>query len=239
MTGLQQLSPWADTILTKSPAQSMVVGQLGQSLDGFIATETGQSKYINGAGGLHHLHRLRACVDAVLVGVGTVVADDPMLTVRLCDGPSPARVVLDPHGRVPKNAKLFQDDGCRRIVLTKNKVNLSLPAGVEIIDLGWPQAATTAHPSQIHPQHILEVLARAGLHRVLVEGGAHTIGQFINARCLDYLHLIVAPMILGRGKSGLNLPALQSMAQAQRFKVNAYSMAPDVLFECDLRAQPL
>src|ERR1700744_525260 len=77
----------------------LVVGQIGQSLDGRAATSTGHSHYINGAEGLAHLHRLRALMDAVLVGVGTAIADDPLLTVRRVTGPHPARVVIDPKGR--------------------------------------------------------------------------------------------------------------------------------------------
>src|ERR1044071_4782095 len=77
-----------------------VIAQLGQSLDGRIATLSGDSKYINSASALDHLHRLRAQVDAVVVGVGTVVADDPQLTVRRVAGRSPARVVIDPRGRM-------------------------------------------------------------------------------------------------------------------------------------------
>ena len=78
----------------------MVVGQIGQSLDGRIATESGHSKYINGPAGLTHLHRLRALVDAVVIGVGTAIADDPQLTVRRVSGQQPARVVIDPKGRL-------------------------------------------------------------------------------------------------------------------------------------------
>ena len=78
----------------------VVVGQIGQSLDGRIATATGHSHYINGPAGLAHLHRLRALVDAVVIGVGTALADDPQLTVRRVAGPEPARVVIDPNGRL-------------------------------------------------------------------------------------------------------------------------------------------
>src|SRR5262245_27675971 len=85
----------------------MVVGQFGQSIDARIATASGHSHYINGAAGLAHLHRLRALVDAVVIGVGTAVADDPQLTVRHVAGPSPARVVIDPKGRLPATARLL------------------------------------------------------------------------------------------------------------------------------------
>jgi len=87
-------------ILNASADQPFVVAQLGQSLDGRIATVTGESRWINGDSTLEHLHRLRAHVDAVVVGVGTAEADDPLLTVRRVDGPSPARVVLDLGGRI-------------------------------------------------------------------------------------------------------------------------------------------
>src|SRR5471032_2123588 len=96
----------------------MVVGQIGQSIDGRIATETGHSKYINGPAGLDHLHRLRALADAVVIGVGTALADDPQLTVRRVTGPHPARVVVDPSGRLPANAKIFANDGVRRLLIT-------------------------------------------------------------------------------------------------------------------------
>src|SRR5262249_39386848 len=78
----------------------MAVGQVGQSLDGRVATESGHSHYINGPAGLAHLHRLRALVDAVVVGVGTALTDNPQLTVRRVTGPQPARVVIDSGGRL-------------------------------------------------------------------------------------------------------------------------------------------
>src|ERR1700754_291255 len=113
----------------------VVVGQIGQSIDGRIATVTGHSKYINGPAGLAHLHRLRALVDAVMVGIGTAVADDPLLTVRRCTGPSPARIVLDPRGRLSPDAKVLADDGVRRMVITAEGVRPRLPSGVEIVEV--------------------------------------------------------------------------------------------------------
>src|SRR5215475_8970402 len=117
----------------------VVVGQFGQSIDARIATAAGHSHYINGAAGLAHLHRLRALVDAIVVGVGTAVADDPQLTVRRVAGPSPARVVLDPSGRLPQTARLFAGDGIRRIAITRAGTQLCLPVGVEAIGLPSPE----------------------------------------------------------------------------------------------------
>ena len=113
--------PWEELFgpLRKGGADGLVVvGQCGQSIDARIATPTGHSHYINGEAGLIHLHRLRALVDAVVVGVGTAIKDDPRLTVRRVEGPSPARVIIDPSGRIPPSARVLRDDGIRRLVIT-------------------------------------------------------------------------------------------------------------------------
>src|SRR5258706_10172199 len=88
-----------------------VVAQLGQSLDGRIALPTGESKYINGPAALDHLHRLRAEVDAVIVGIGTVIADDPELTVRRVEGRNPARVIIDPNARLALPCRCLENNG--------------------------------------------------------------------------------------------------------------------------------
>jgi riboflavin-specific deaminase-like protein len=208
----------------------MVVAQLGQSLDGRIATPTGHSKYINGTDGLDHLHRLRALVDAVVVGVGTALADDPQLTVRRVSGPNPARVVLDPQGRLPPQAKLLADDGTRRIVIGCEAGRSDLPAGVEYVPLA-------KHDGQLAPSMVLTELAARGFRRILIEGGADTISRFAHAGCLDRLHVVVAPIILGAGRPGINLPAIDRVDQAMRAPMRAVALGDEVLFDCDLSAQ--
>src|SRR6185295_6603712 len=128
--------PWEDRFgpLRRGAVDDLVViGQSGQSIDARIATPSGHSHYINGAAGLDHLHRLRALVDAVIVGVGTAIADDPQLTVRRVAGPSPARVILDPNGRLPSTARVLAEDGVPRLVVTRQGAQTRLPAGVEIL----------------------------------------------------------------------------------------------------------
>ncbi len=98
------------------PRPSLSSDNWASRWDGRIALPSGESKYINGASGLDHIHRIRATVDAVLVGVGTVIADDPQLNVRRVPGRDPARVVLDPNGRLPASARCLQNDGARRLV---------------------------------------------------------------------------------------------------------------------------
>src|SRR3954469_6444931 len=130
--------PWEDRFgpLRRGGIDDLVVvGQIGQSIDGRIATVTGHSKYINGPAGLAHLHRLRALVDAVLVGIGTAVADDPQLTVRRVPGPSPARIVLDPRGRLPPDARVLTADGIRRIVITAEGVPAAAPGNGGIAEI--------------------------------------------------------------------------------------------------------
>jgi diaminohydroxyphosphoribosylaminopyrimidine deaminase/5-amino-6-(5-phosphoribosylamino)uracil reductase len=207
----------------------VVVGQLGQSLDGRIATETGHSKYINGPAGLEHLHRLRALVDAVVVGVGTAVADNPQLTVRRVAGPHPVRVVIDPNRRLCDNARLFAENGVRRLVITAQGSRCAPPRGVETIAL----PVVRGH---IAPAAILGALAGCGLRRILIEGGANTVSRFLVAGCLDRLHVTVAPIILGGGP-GLILPALERADAAKRMPVRVYRVGDDVLFDCDLSAQ--
>jgi len=208
----------------------VVVGQIGQSIDGRIATVTGHSKYINGPAGLAHLHRLRALVDAVLVGIGTAVADDPQLTVRRVPGPSPARVVLDPRGRLPADARVLTADGVRRIVIAAQGVRPSLPEGIEIAEI-------PARGGEIAPAAILAALAERGLRRILIEGGAHTVSRFIAAGCLDRLHVMVAPIMFGSGQTGVTLAPIATADQALRSPMRAHLIGDEVLLDCDLSAQ--
>src|ERR1700704_1197668 len=98
-------------ICSATPADPITVGHLGQSLDGFIATHSGESQFVTGQENILHLHRMRALCDAVVVGAGTVAADDPQLTVRHVPGPSPLRIVLDPTRRLAEHYRVFNDDG--------------------------------------------------------------------------------------------------------------------------------
>src|SRR3954469_1884111 len=225
--------PWEDRFgpLRRGGIDDLVVvGQIGQSIDGRIATVTGHSKYINGPAGLDHLHRLRALVDAVLVGIGTAVADDPLLTVRRCVGPSPARIVLDPKGRIPPNSKVLADDGIRRIVITAQGVRPRLPDGVEIVEVPAPGG-------EVAPPSILAALQAQGFNRILIEGGAHTVSRFIAAGCLDRLHVVVAPIIIGAGPSGVTLKPIDRADQALKAPMRAHLLGAEVLCDCDLSAQ--
>jgi diaminohydroxyphosphoribosylaminopyrimidine deaminase/5-amino-6-(5-phosphoribosylamino)uracil reductase len=207
----------------------VVVGQLGQSLDGRIATNSGHSQYINCPDGLDHLHRLRALVDAVVIGVGTALADDPQLTVRRVAGPNPARVILDPRGRLRPSARVLTADGARRLVVTTPQAACAFADGVEVVRL-------PADDGHIAPAAVLAALAACGLRRILIEGGARTVSGFMTAGCLDRLHVMVAPVIIGTGRAGISLAPIERMDDAVRPPTRAYPLGEDVLFDCDLSA---
>ncbi len=221
------------TIREADPSRPFVVAQLGQSLDGRIATLTGESKWINRDAALDHLHRLRAAVDAVVVGVGTVVADDPALNVRRVHGLHPARVVIDARCRAPASAKCLGDDGVRRIVVCGQGNVSELPAGVERLTVEGSEDG-------LAPRAIVAGLHALGLKRLLIEGGARTISAFIDAGMVDRLHVLVAPVILGSGKTGLSLAPIARLADALRPATTVHPLADgDVLFDCDLRRSRL
>jgi riboflavin-specific deaminase-like protein len=207
----------------------VVVGQVGQSLDGRIATVTGHSHYINGPHGLQHLHRLRALADVVVVGVGTAIADDPQLTVRHVAGPNPARAVLDPRGRMASTARLLAS-GVERLVLTCEGTQADLPAGVEAI-------AIPAENGHMQPAAILASLAGRGFRRIMIEGGAHTVSRFLRAGCFDRLHVIVAPLILGAGPTAFDLLPVNRVDDALHPPTRIHRLGDEILFDCDLSAQ--
>ncbi|MEM8624281.1 MAG: RibD family protein [Pseudomonadota bacterium] len=209
------------------PLPSVVIGQLGQSLDGRIATPTGASKYINGTEALCHLHRIRARVDAVVVGVGTAIADDPKLTTRHVPGPNPVRVVIDPRGRMPTDLGMLRDDAAPVIAITLP--DTKVPNGVVQIALPGDEAG------RISPGAIVAALAGRGLRRLLIEGGAETLARFIDAGLFDELHLMVAPIILGSGKTGLNLRPIAEVDEALKPAVQMMRFADgDMLCVCAL-----
>jgi diaminohydroxyphosphoribosylaminopyrimidine deaminase / 5-amino-6-(5-phosphoribosylamino)uracil reductase len=239
--------PWHDIFgpLRRGMVDELVVvGQCGQSIDARIATPSGDSHYINGAAGLDHLHRLRALVDAVVIGVGTAIADDPQLTVRRVCGPNPARVIIDPQGRLPLQARVLAGDGIRKLVVMSAGTARQLPAGVETIALA-PDVGRLA------PAAIIRELAARGFRRILIEGGAETLSRFLAAHCLDRLHILVAPIILGGGRPSISLPPLDRVGEAARLPMRALSLDPsgpdgalvganrpaDILLDCDLTAQ--
>jgi len=219
-------------------AAMSVIGQIGQSLDGRICTDSGASHYVNGHAGLVHLHRLRALVDCVLVGVGTVVADRPRLTVRHVPGPDPVRAVLDPRGRAPADVSPLAPEA-------DAAPTLHLVGAARIDQLDAPAAHVRRVPlpesdgrqagnAGVAPGEVLAALADAGFRRVLVEGGSNTLSRFFDAGALGRLHVLVAPLLIGSGRPGLELAPVLHLRDAARPPMHRYLLDEDTLFDIEL-----
>lgn len=206
-----------------------VLAQVGQSLDGRVATLSGDARDISGPEGLRHLHRCRALVDAVIVGSGTVRMDNPRLSVREVEGPSPVRVVIDCHGDLEGSEGLFLDGGAPVIVLQSESASQrpGRYGRAEVVRL-------RCGPDGLDPEEILARLAERGLSRILVEGGARTIARFIGRGLVDRLHVSVAPLIIGSGQPGISLPPIDRLSSALRPPMEVYALGGDVLFDCQL-----
>jgi len=221
-----------------------VLAQLGQSLDGCIATASGDSHFVTGAASLLHLHRLRALCDAVLVGAGTVAADDPQLTTRRVSGPNAVRVVLDPAARLDGRARLFHDAAAATLWLCDRRHAGQARAraaggAVEVLAveglLGPADPADPADPPE-GPDltRVLAALAARGVRVLLVEGGGVTVSRCLAAGVLDRLHLVVAPLIIGSGRRGLQHTGPALLADCLRPPARQLALGDDLLWDLDL-----
>jgi diaminohydroxyphosphoribosylaminopyrimidine deaminase / 5-amino-6-(5-phosphoribosylamino)uracil reductase len=234
--GLERFGPPARELLELFLAQAVTpreagssVAILGQTLDGFIATRSGDSRYINGSAALVHLHRTRALCDAVIVGASTATLDEPRLTTRHVEGPNAVRVVVDPNGRLPATSPLLHDGAAPTLVLRRGGREREEPVTDQARVLRLPESL-----GQLAPARIVAVLRERGLGRLLVEGGGDTAGRFLVAGRLDRLQLLVAPILLGGGRPAVRLPPAERLAGALRPACRRYLMGEDVLFDLRL-----
>ena len=224
-----------DLLLPVQLRADLVIGQAGQSLDGRIATAGGDSRYVTGPADIRRLHRLRALVDAVVVGAGTVAADDPRLTVREVAGRNPARVVLDPAGRLGAGRRMFRDGAAPTLVIRRagGGAPAAGPAGCEVLRL---PAERGAAGGGFAPAAVVRALRARGYRRLLIEGGGATVSRFLQAGALDRLHVTVAPLLIGSGPPALTLDPIDSLSDALRPRCRRFPLGDDVLFDLDLRA---
>jgi riboflavin-specific deaminase-like protein len=207
--------------------ERVVVGHLAQTLDGRIATGSGKSQFISGKESLLHTHRLRALFDVVLVGRRTVEEDDPQLTTRLCSGPSPVRVVIDPERRLRTDRRVFSGEGPKTLLFcTREAARGERRHGnAEIVEIESANGKLPVHA-------IVAELARRGLHRTFVEGGGLTVSSFLAAGAMERLHMTVSPVMFGSGRPSVTLPEIQELRDARTLAWRHFAIGPDVLFDC-------
>ncbi|MCI0530406.1 MAG: RibD family protein [candidate division Zixibacteria bacterium] len=207
--------------------------KFAQSLDGRIATLSGDSKWISGPKARAFAHRLRSQHQAVLVGINTVLKDNPRLTVRLAKGKNPVKVILDSRLRVPLSAHVVRHGSRGRtiVAVTKqaplSKIRKLQAKGLKILLI------PSGKEGGVSLKRLLAELKKAGIQSVLVEGGAKVITSFLKERLAYRLIVITAPKIIGKGIDGINFftPSIR-LAGFERSKI--YKLGDDIVSDVQL-----
>lgn len=218
-----------------APDLPWVTIKYAQTLDGRIATRTGESQWISSSDSLVYAHELRASHDAILVGVGTVLRDNPRLTVRLVEGANPLRVVVDSCLRTPLDKALLETPA-EVLLATTAAADPARRAAAEVRG-----AQVLVLPAQadgrVDLQALLAALAVRGVRSVLVEGGAEMITALLRQRLAHRLLVCVAPKVLGTGVEGVGDLGINRLDDALTFRnARFWLCGADVLFEGDLKA---
>jgi diaminohydroxyphosphoribosylaminopyrimidine deaminase/5-amino-6-(5-phosphoribosylamino)uracil reductase len=182
------------------------------TVDGKICTRSGDSKWISGAESRALVHMLRGRMDAIIVGIGTVLADDPLLTARPPGPRVPARIVLDSRGRLPASSRLVQTLGEAPVVVATLPDMQTVP-GIENL----PLPAVAGRPSV---SALLDELGRRRMTNVLVEGGSEVLGSFLDAAAIDEVHVFMAPLLVGgtTAKGPVGSQGTNRLADAMRLR---------------------
>ncbi|MSO62619.1 MAG: RibD family protein [Acidobacteria bacterium] len=220
-------------ICSATTARPLTIGHLGESLDGFIATHAGESRWVTGEQNMLHMHRLRALSDAVVVGAGTIAADDPQLTTRLVPGPNPLRVVLDPGRRLGAAHRVFTDDAAETLYVCARSLTR---AGERYVGRATI-VGVDERGDGIDAADVMRLLRARGCTRVFVEGGGVTVSMFLEAKLLDRLHLAIAPLFIGDGRPAIRIQPRVALGNCPRPHYRVFRMGGDVLFDCDFSSR--
>lgn len=211
--------------------ESFVAGHVTQTLDGRIACENGQSQWIGNDADLRHSHRMRALLDAVMVGANTALQDDPQLDVRHVPGPDPRRVVISGRARALSAAadlKILQEPGCEVFVGAEAQVT-------------GPMGAARIHRiaesgGALDPAAVLRALRAQDVHSIYLEGGAGVLSSFLEAGAIDVLQVHVASLVLGSGLPSLTLPVVEHVDHGLHVHMDHAILDGHVLLTCRPRA---
>jgi diaminohydroxyphosphoribosylaminopyrimidine deaminase/5-amino-6-(5-phosphoribosylamino)uracil reductase len=209
-----------------------------QTLDGKIATSQGRSRWISSPASLKLAHKLRATHDAILVGVNTVIKDNPELTTRLVKGRSPVRVILDSKLRIPLDSKVLTNQSAARTLIASSpaappeKLAALKNMGIEVLTV--PLDST----SRVDLKALLKTLARRQISSVLVEGGAGVITSFLRLALADKIICIIAPKLLGAGTAALADLNITDVSQSLKLSfTKVYRSGEDIVVEGEGKKQ--
>ena len=200
------------------------IGQIGQSLDAKIALNNGNSHYINEKESITYLHCLRSISDGVLVGVNTIIKDNPLLTTRKIKGQNPIRLVIDPSLKLTNKYNIFKDKNTNIIFTTSNKIkNLNNTTIVKL-------------PKKDFALGIYNFLKKSSLKYILVEGGPTTLSYFIELKLINYLQFIISPTLIGSGIDSVKLKPITNLKKAIRTRSNFSKLGNEIVATLDFNS---
>ena len=197
--------------------KKLVIAQIGQSIDGRIALNNGNSHYINNPKSIIYLHCLRSISDAIIVGSNTIKKDDPLLTTRKIKGTNPKRIIIDGSLSLNNKYKIF-NDGNENIIFTKSNKNIRLNNST-IIRL----------KEKNFTKNFITQIKKLKFKNILVEGGSKTISELINNKYIDILQFMIAPILIGSGINSLNLKEISNLNKAIRAKSNFNELENEII----------
>ena len=197
--------------------KKLVIAQIGQSIDGRIALNNGNSHYINNPKSIIYLHCLRSISDAIIVGSNTIKKDDPLLTTRKIKGTNPKRIIIDGSLSLNNKYKIF-NDGNENIIFTKSNKNIRLNNST-IIRL----------KEKNFTKNFITQIKKLKYKNILVEGGSKTISELINNNFIDILQFMIAPILIGSGINSLNLKEISNLNKAIRPKHNFNELENEII----------
>ena len=197
--------------------KKLVIAQVGQSIDGRIALNNGNSHYINNPKSIVYLHCLRSISDAIIVGSNTIKKDNPLLTTRKIKGTNPKRIIIDGSLSLNNKYKIF-NDGNENIIFTKSNKNIRLNNST-IIRL----------KEKNFTKNLITQIKKLKYKNILVEGGSKTISELINNKYIDILQFMIAPILIGSGINSLNLKEISNLNRAIRPKNNFNELENEII----------
>ena len=197
--------------------KKLVIAQIGQSIDGRIALNNGNSHYINNPKSIIYLHCLRSISDAIIVGSNTIKKDDPLLTTRKIKGTNAKRIIIDGSLSLNNKYKIF-NDGNENIIFTKSNKNIRLNNST-IIRL----------KEKNFTKNFITQIKKLKYKNILVEGGSKTISELINNKYIDILQFMIAPILIGSGVNSLNLKEISNLNKAIRPKHNFNELENEII----------